>query len=77
MQGGYADVSDLGAPGGTPMTVWVKAFRYAYSTNRLGVVFNGWANGQPTEKQPQVMLEVFDIMRDETIAVLNESAQER
>lgn len=77
MQGGFADVSDLGAPGGTPMTLWVGSFRLAYSTSRLGVLFNGWPDGRPAEEQPQVLLDVFDVMRDETVQIMNEAAQEK
>lgn len=75
MQGGFSDVSDLGSPGGTPMVLWTSTYRLAYSTTRLGVLFNGWPDGQPAEEQPQVLLEVFDLMRDETMAILNEAKE--
>lgn len=68
-----SDVSDLGSPGGTPMALWVSSFRLAYSTTRLGVLFNGWPDGQPAEEQPQILLEVFDVMRDAAMEILQEA----
>jgi hypothetical protein len=76
MQGGYSDVSDLGAPGGTPMLLWTSSFRTTYSATRMGMLFNGWPDGKPAEEQPQVLLEVFDIMKDEAMAIMNEAARE-
>ena len=77
MTGGFEAYDDLGAPAGTPMALWVSSFRYTYNATRMGVLFNGWPDGGPTEEQPQVLLEVFDIMRDETIAAMNEAQRER
>lgn len=77
MTGGLEAYDDLEAPAGTPMVLWVSSFRYTYSTTRMGVMFNGWPDGEATEEQPQVLLEVFDIMRDEMIATLNEAGRER
>lgn len=77
MNGGFEDLSDLGAPLGTPMVLWTSSFRLAYSVTRAGVIFNGWPDGQPAEEQPQSMLAVFDVMRDEAITIMNEAAQEQ
>ena len=73
MQGGFADLSDLGAPGGTPMATWVRLFFLTYSVTKIGLLFNGWPNGRPAEDQSQLLLEVFGVMRDEATAVLQEA----
>lgn len=77
MVAGIADVSDLGAPGGTLMILWVSSFRIAYSTTQLGVLFNGWPDGRAAEDQPQLLIEVFDIMRGEAMEIIRQAQEKR
>lgn len=74
MQAGVGDMSGLGSLAGSPMVAWTSSFRFTYSITKLGAFFNGWPDGEATEEQPQLMLEVFDIMRDEALAVVNEES---
>lgn len=75
MQGGYQDLSDLGSIAGSPMVAWTSSFRFTYSVTKFGVMFNGWPDGAATEDQFQLMLEVFDVMRDEALSIVHEASQ--
>lgn len=76
MVGGFSEVTDLGEPGGTPMMLWTSSFRLTYSLTRFGVLFNEWPDGKSAEEQEQVIVEVFDIMKDEALAIINETRSE-
>lgn len=76
MQAGVRDLSDLGAVKGTSMVAWTSSFRFTYSATRNGVQFNGWPDGGATEDQPQVMLEVFDVMKDEMLSVIKDEGEQ-
>jgi hypothetical protein len=77
MQGGGGELDDLGAPGGTPMAIWVKLFFLTYSVTKIGLLFNAWPDGRAAEDQPQLLLDVFGVMRDEAVQIMNEAAQEK
>lgn len=40
------------------------------------MLFNGWPDGQPLDEQEQIMLDVFAILKDEDVSILNQKKQE-
>lgn len=75
MQAGVQNLVDLGTVKGTPVSAWTSSYGLTYSATRFGVQFNGWPDGKATEDQPQVMLEVFDVMKDEALSVIKEEGE--
>lgn len=58
-----------------PLAYWLSSWRLAYSLTDIGVLFNGWPNGEPADKQEVFFLDVMDSMRDEVCKIHDERKQ--
>lgn len=77
MVGGFADLSDLGECAGVSVSVWVSDFRLCYSITEDALIFNGWPDGESLDAQEAVVVEAFDVMRDQTRQIQQQARQSR
>jgi hypothetical protein len=56
---------------GLPMQYWLDLFFHTHPING-GLVRMAWPDGRPYFEQDNILIEVFDLMKDEAMTVMNE-----
>ena len=62
---------------GVGVLSWVQMFVHTHAKTSLGIVRLGWPDGRSYLEQSNITVEVFDVVRDQTVKDMAEADKRR